>query len=148
VIRINRQTDYAIRVILALARHPEGTRLSTGEIQREMLIPPAFSQRIVAELARGGFITTYPGRDGGLQLARTADQINLRQIVEWFEGPIYVSDCLVAPGECPFDTKCPVQCRWVSVQAVIQKELEKVTFDQLAEEAKTTPCISTEEPDA
>ena len=40
MLRINRQTDYAVRVILALAKRSEGTRLSTGEIQQEMLIPP------------------------------------------------------------------------------------------------------------
>ena len=41
MLKINRQTDYAVRVILALAKQGEGARLSSGEIQREMLIPPA-----------------------------------------------------------------------------------------------------------
>ena len=52
MIRINRQTDYAIRFVLALAKHPERKRMSTTEIQQEMLVPSAFSPRIVAELAR------------------------------------------------------------------------------------------------
>jgi len=47
---INRQTDYAIRVILALAKHPPMTRMSTSQIRDEMLIPPALSQRIVCLL--------------------------------------------------------------------------------------------------
>jgi len=85
MIRINRQTDYAIRVVLALAKHTERQRISTTEVQREMLIPAAFLPRIVAELGRGGFILTFPGRDGGLELARPAEQINLRQVVEYFE---------------------------------------------------------------
>ena len=36
MLKINRQTDYAARVILALAKHGEGVRLSSAEIQREM----------------------------------------------------------------------------------------------------------------
>ena len=83
MIQINRQTDYAIRVILSLSKHPAGTRKSTSEIRDEMLIPPAFSQRVVADLARGDFVLTFPGRDGGLQLARPADQINLLQVIEY-----------------------------------------------------------------
>ena len=63
--RVNRQTDYAVRVVLALSKKPQGTRISTSEIGREMLIPPALLQRIVAELASGGFIETQAGRDGG-----------------------------------------------------------------------------------
>ena len=84
MIRINRQTDYAIRVILSLAKRGQGERASTSEIRKEMLIPPALAQRIVADLARGGFILTFPGRDGGLMLARPAREINLRQIVEHY----------------------------------------------------------------
>ena len=39
MLKINRQTDYAVRVILALAQQGEGARLSSGEIQKAMLIP-------------------------------------------------------------------------------------------------------------
>ena len=135
MIRINRQTDYAIRVVLALAKHTERQRISTTEVQREMLIPAAFLPRIVAELGRGGFILTFPGRDGGLELARAAEQINLRQVVEYFEGPISVSDCISGRTQCPFDTKCPVRCRWGKLQATIIHELEAITFDELAQDA-------------
>jgi Rrf2 family protein len=71
--KINRQIDYAIRVLLALAKQGEGARLSSSEIQREMLIPMAFMPRIVDQLARARLVNTYPGRDGGLMLPRRAD---------------------------------------------------------------------------
>jgi len=135
VIRINRQTDYAARVILALSRRkPEG-RVSSAEIQREMLIPPALARRIIADLAHGGFILTHPGREGGLTLARPATEINLRQVVEHFEGKLFLSECLIAQGECPFDDKCPVRCRWARLQNMILREMEQITFAELAEDA-------------
>jgi Rrf2 family iron-sulfur cluster assembly transcriptional regulator len=135
MIRINRQTDYAIRVVLSLAKRDPNTRVSTTEIQQEMLIPPSLAQRIVADLARGGFVQTFPGRDGGLILARPAKEINLRQVVEHFEGKIFVSDCLLGKGECPFDNNCPVRCRWARLQSTMMQELEQITFDDLAQEA-------------
>jgi Rrf2 family protein len=135
MIRINRQTDYAVRLILSLARREEGKRVSTGEIRKEMLIPPALAQRIVADLARGNFILTFPGRDGGLVLSRPAREINLRQIVEHFEGKFFISDCLVDGGDCPFDNNCPVRFRWTRLQSQIIKELEQITFEDLAQDA-------------
>jgi len=132
MIRINRQTDYAVRFILSLARREDGKRVSTAEIRKEMMIPPALAQRIVADLARGNFILTYPGRDGGLVLARPAREINLRQIVEHFEGKFFISDCLVDGGDCPFDNKCPVRFRWTRLQSQIVQELEQITFEDLA----------------
>jgi Rrf2 family protein len=135
MIRINRQTDYAVRLILSLARREEGKRVSTAEVRKEMLIPPALAQRIVADLARGNFIHTFPGRDGGLVLSRPAREINLRQIVEHFEGKFFISDCLVDGGDCPFDNNCPVRFRWTRLQSQIIKELEQITFEDLAQDA-------------
>jgi len=135
MIRINRQTDYAIRVILALAKQGDEALLPTSQIQQEMLIPKALSLRVVAELAKGGFIITYPGREGGLKLARPASEINLRQVVTFFESNFTVSECLHGGGTCPFDNSCPVRCRWARLQALILQELENTTFDELAREA-------------
>lgn len=135
MIRINRQTDYAIRFILSLAKREVGARVSTTVIRKEMQIPPALAQRIVADLARGEFILTFPGRDGGLTLSRPAREINMRQIVEHFEGKFFISDCLLDKGNCPFDNDCPVRFRWARLQAQMVQELEKITFEDLARDA-------------
>ena len=135
MIRINRQTDYAVRFILSLARREESVRVSTAEIRKEMQIPPAMAQRIVADLARGNFILTFPGRDGGLILSRPASEINLRQIIEHFEGKFFISDCMSDKGNCPFDNDCPVRFRWARLQAQMIQELEKITFKDLAQDA-------------
>jgi len=137
MIRINRQTDYAIRVILALAKQGDEALLPTSRIQKEMLIPKSFSLRVVAALAKGGFIVTYPGREGGLKLARPAEKINLRQVVTFFESNFTVSECLHGGGTCPFDHSCPVRCRWARLQSLILQELENTTFDELAREASS-----------
>jgi Rrf2 family protein len=138
MVHINRQTDYAIRIILTLAKLPPGTRKPTSEIRDEMLIPPALSQRIVAELASGNFILTFPGRDGGIQLARPADQINLLQVIEFIQGSIDVAECLVTGDDgcsCTFGDACPVHKRWARLRTLIRAELEGQTFAQLAREA-------------
>ena len=135
MIRVTRQTDYAIRVILALAKRPLELRTSTSTIQREMLIPQALLQRIVAELAKNGYIDTQPGRDGGLKLAHLPEEITLLQIVEAFEGPIYISDCLEDASTCPFETRCPVNHRWERLRSLMVEELKRTTFDELAKES-------------
>ena len=141
MLKINRQTDYAVRVLLALAKRGEDARLSSREIQREMLIPIALISRIVAQLARAGLVKTFPGRDGGLMLPRPAAQITLRHVVEAFEGPILLSECLEAKGEddCPFRTNCPVSPKWGRVQVAMLREMDAITFESLAQEALTAP---------
>lgn len=136
MLKINRQTDYAVRVILALSKKEMGKRFSTSEIGHEMLIPPALLQRIVAELASGKFINTQAGRDGGITLARAPKEITLLQVVEKFEGELYLSDCILKPNECPFESRCPVHCQWVRLKNLLRDEMSRVTFEQLVEEGK------------
>jgi Rrf2 family protein len=134
--RVNRQTDYAVRVVLALSKKEPGTRLPTSEIGREMLIPPALLQRIVAELASSGLIETQAGRDGGISLARTPSEINLLEVVELFEGTLNLSDCVLRDGDCPFELRCPVNCQWIRFRDLLRGEMARVTFKQLVEDGK------------
>jgi Rrf2 family protein len=141
MLKINRQTDYAVRVVLALAKRGNSTRLSSAEIQKEMLIPQALMARIVAKLARSGLINTFPGRDGGLMLPRPASLITLKDIVEAFEGPILFSECMQVKGEddCPFQTNCPVRTKWGRVQLAMLREMASITFEDLVKETLGIP---------
>ena len=143
MLKINRQTDYAVRVLLALAKSGEGARLSTANIQQEMLIPRAFMTRIVAQLSRHGLLNTFPGRDGGLMLPCPAAQITLKDVVEAFEGPILLSACLQVKGEddCPFQTNCPVRPKWGRVQVAMLREMASITFEDLARESLGVPMV-------
>jgi Rrf2 family nitric oxide-sensitive transcriptional repressor len=134
--RVNRQTDYAVRVLLALSKKPQGTRLPTSQIRREMLIPPSLLQRIVAELANGGFIKTQPGRDGGITLAHLPSEITLLQIMEHFEGALVISNCILKEGDCPFENVCPVSCQWKRLNDLLISEMSHITFEQLVEDSK------------
>jgi Rrf2 family iron-responsive transcriptional regulator len=144
MLRINRQTDYAVRVVLALAKRGETARLSSAAIQQEMLIPQSFMSRIVAQLAQAGLVLTFPGRDGGLQLPRPASQISLKDVVEVFEGPVLLSECMQVKGEddCPFQSHCPVRTKWGRVQVVMMREMAAISFEDLAIEAQTIPLNS------
>jgi Rrf2 family protein len=143
MLKINHQTDYAVRVLLGLAKSGEGARLSTADIQQEMLIPRAFMARIVAQLSRQGLLNTFPGRDGGLMLPRPAAQITLKDVVEAFEGPILLSACLHVKGEddCPFQTNCPVRPKWGRVQVAMLREMASITFEDLARESLGVPLV-------
>ena len=143
MLKINRQTDYAVRVLLALAKRGEGARLSSTDIQREMLIPKAFMTRIVAQLSHAGLLKTFPGRDGGLMLPRSASEITLRDVVETFEGPILLSACLQVKGEddCPFQANCPVRPKWGRVQVAMLREMASITFEDLVNESLGIPMV-------
>lgn len=140
MLKINRQTDYAVRVVLALARREPQARLSSAEIQQEMQIPKAFMARIVAQLAQAGLIVTFAGRAGGLSLAAQPEYLSLLQVVEAFEGKLLLSECLQLKGEadCPFASHCPVRPNWGRVQGAMAREMAAITFASLVEQSRSS----------
>src|SRR5574341_1414097 len=134
MLRISRRTDYAVRVMIALAAMPEGAYVPAPHIGQQMLIPQPFLVKVVGDLKRCGLVVTAAGRTGGLSLARPAAQISLCDIVEGVEGPIILNTCLVRPGECPRDMICPAHPVWARIQALLRQEMSSITIDHLAEE--------------
>ncbi len=138
MLQINRQTDYAVRVILALATRDVGIRLPSTAIQKEMLIPKSYMSRIVAQLAKNGLVKTFAGRDGGLQLSRPSEKITLKDVVEAFEGPLLLSECMQVKNEddCPFLSGCHVRTKWSRVQIAMLREMALISFLDLAKESQ------------
>ena len=139
--RVSKRTEYAMRVMLALALQPPEVRLPVSSIEAQMLIPRAFLNRIVADLGRGGLIHAYFGPKGGLLLAQSAEKISLRDIYEIIEGPIRISTCLESSCACPLGAGCVLRVHWCEVQTRMLAELANITLAQLALETRNTPAI-------
>lgn len=136
MLRISRRTDYAIRIMIAIAAEPYGTYIPAGRIGEEMLIPRPFLVKVVGDLKRSGLVTTAAGRGGGLSLARPANTVTLRHVVEAVEGPIVLNICLLRSGECPRDQTCPVHSVWANIQEVLYRELDAVNLAVLVKQGR------------
>ena len=64
------------------------------------------------------------------------EEITLRDVVEAFEGPLMLSECIPGDEFCPFEKSCSVRPRWTRLQNVILEELASTNFLELAEETK------------
>ncbi|MCX6066949.1 MAG: Rrf2 family transcriptional regulator [Chloroflexi bacterium] len=142
MLRINQRTEYAVRAMSMLAGQPDGLRLSTRFIEIRMLIPRPFLIRVVADLSRSGLIKTYPGRNGGLMLARSAQAISLKDIYEAVEGSLLIFDCIEKPQKCILNAGCKIRSSWCQLQAKLVAELENITLNQLAAESNSAETLS------
>ena len=98
--RLTRYTDYAVRVLMHLAVHPD--RLcSIGEIAAAYAISRHHLMKIVNDLANAGYVASERGRSGGIRLARPAAEIGIGDLVRYTEGEDELADCggcVVAPA--------------------------------------------------
>jgi len=136
MLRIHRETDYAIRVILALAKYPPGEVVTSASIRQEMLLPESLSLQIISRLAHLSLINSFPGRNGGIQLARLPEDITLYDVILGLEGPMVLSDCLEEGNHCELSSRCPVQEYWIDLQDRITEDLKSVNFQYLSKRAE------------
>ncbi len=132
MITINRETDYAARVLLHLALQEPGQRVTAQQIAERRLIPRALVRRVVSRLSAAGLVITMRGSEGGISLARPASQISLLDVVEAFEGPLALNACTVEPDVCPLIPVCTVHEAWVHARQLLRDTLAQITFDKLA----------------
>ena len=90
--RLTRYTDYALRVLMHLATHPDRPA-SIGLIARSYGISQNHLMKVVHDLGKEGFLVTTRGRGGGLKLARPAEQIVVGDVVRHTEDSFQLVDC-------------------------------------------------------
>jgi Rrf2 family nitric oxide-sensitive transcriptional repressor len=88
-------TDYSLRVLMSLAvnRH---RLVNISEIADRYAISRNHLVKVVHNLARGGFIKSYRGKGGGIELAREPAHINVGEVVRYTEGPPKPAECFDA----------------------------------------------------
>jgi Rrf2 family protein len=138
--KVNRRTDYAVRIMLSLGA--ADAQLKAIELKELTGVPVAFVHKIVQELARSGLIWTTAGPDGGATLARPASSITLLEVFEIMEGPIRLNLCLLGPELCDRMENCPVHPIWQRLQTIIREELETTTLEMLVQGQKTMIALN------
>ena len=131
MVRISRLTDYATVLLAVLAAQPELVQTATSLAEQTHIAAPTVS-KLLKQLQRAGLVTSTRGLHGGYQLARPATQISAAAILDALEGPVALTDCSVAHGQCGIEESCRVGQVWQRLNLAIRRSLFDVSLAQLA----------------
>lgn len=128
---VTAKADYAVRAALMLARaHPDP--LKADEIATTQDLPLTFTERILSELRRAGYVASRRGGDGGYRLTADPSAISVADLVRAVDGQMAEvrgtpPDALDYP-----DTAVALQRTWIALRANLRSVLESVTLAHLA----------------
>jgi Rrf2 family protein len=128
--------DYAVRAMLALARHeraPARDPLSAGRIATEMRIPQRFVAHVASDLVRAGLVVGSTGRRGGYRLARPPAEIDLLQIVDAAERQDTPPRCVLRGIPCDPAGRCAVHDAFSGATAALRAELARTSLASLVD---------------
>jgi len=90
--QLTRHTDYALRLLIYLAG-VEGRRAQIAEVAEAQAISRTHLMKIANQLAHAGYIQAVRGRNGGINLGRDPQDINLGDVVRLTEPGCALVDC-------------------------------------------------------
>jgi Rrf2 family protein len=144
---ITLEVDDAIRMVDCINR--SGKRTCAKKIAQKTGVSVRFALKILRKLCSAQIIRSFKGVDGGYELNRKPEELNLLDIMEAVDGNVSFSRCLD-------DNICQkgqntVKCKFHSIYArlsdSIREELASVTFDEISKLDETSSTANTSEED-
>jgi Rrf2 family protein len=129
-VKIGTKGDYGVRALIDLAMYGGDGPVQRAEIARRQHVPEAYLDHLLAQLRRAGFIRSMRGPSGGHELARSAADINLLQVLEALEGSLAPLPCLEDHGG--EGTVCAQQWVWREIYDDMRDRLQAVSLADLA----------------
>ncbi len=129
--RLNLQTDYALRLLMHLAVHEEQLCI-IADIASQYRISKNHLMKVAHALGKADVIETVRGRTGGLRLARPADKIIIGEIVRLMEADLALVECFQGGnGDCVITPACRLKGVLGEAVDAFLSVLDQYTIDHL-----------------
>jgi len=131
-VEVSRRTDYAIRILLDLARS-DGTPVSVRTIAERQDVPYAFARGIGRDLVSAGMVESSRGVSGGFVLARDPAALTVLDVVEAMQGSVSCAVCTSDPSWCTRMGGCTVHRVWSGADELLKEYLGSKSLAGLIE---------------
>jgi Rrf2 family protein len=126
---LSKKTRYALVALTRLARDYGKGPIQIGHIAETEKIPKSFLENILLELRKMGILGSKLGKSGGYFLLKHPADVNMAEIIRYFEGTIAMMYCVSEKAYQP--------CEFCREEATCQirrvfKEIRDTTYDLLA----------------
>lgn len=105
--------------------------VSMTAIARGTDISKSYLEQLAIPLKASGLLHGRTGRAGGYTLAKPAEDIRLREIVESTIGPIDLVECVSDPNQCLRSPECETRLIWALVTNRIRSMLDEYSLADL-----------------
>jgi Rrf2 family protein len=133
---ISQRARYAFKAMVALARAEPGRGLNIRELCEQEKLPRKFIEQILSTLRMAGYIASRRGRDGGYELLKPADLIQVGTLLRLVDGPIAPLNCLSRTAykrceDCRSEITCELRLAFEKPYADYLSQLENTTLAQV-----------------
>lgn len=127
---LTRYTDYSLRVLLYLAVKGE-ERSTIQEIATNFEISRNHLMKVVQDLSHKGYITAIRGKNGGLLLKKSPEEIRLGRLVRDTEHDLQLVECFGEDNECKITPACRLKPILAEALSAFLTVLDRYTLSDM-----------------
>ncbi|MCQ2420724.1 MAG: RrF2 family transcriptional regulator [Clostridia bacterium] len=128
---ISTKGRYALRVMLDLAAHADGSYVRLSSIAERQNISEKYLESILVVLSKAGLLDALRGKGGGYRLIKTACEYTVHEILQLTEGSLAPVRCLEQGGGCERAGVCLTLPLWEGLDRVIETYLRSYTLEDI-----------------
>ena len=129
--KISTKGRYALRLMLDLAIHSEGSAVPLRDVAQRQEISDKYLEQIVTQLSRAGLVRSVRGAGGGYLLTRTPEVYTVGEILRVLEGSLAPVSCADGVGCCERADRCVTVEVWREIQAAVDGVVDHLTLADL-----------------
>ena len=130
--RITLESDYALRILTAMASYDSVTDAKT--ISNDTSVTIRFTLKILHKLVQADLVQSFKGVNGGYKLKIEANKISLKQVIELIDGPIAIARCLDSDEGCSLNcdkSACDYHHIFDIISIELAAKLNKITIQDV-----------------
>ena len=134
--RITTWAEYGLICALHLARRIEEGPVTGRDIAAREKLPADYVEQILLRMRRANIVNSTRGARGGYTLARSAESITVRDVIQASELTTFDLHCVSHPVDstrCGDSETCSIRPVWQLLQRRIDEVLEGVRLSDLLE---------------
>lgn len=136
MLKLTKKADYGLISLKHLALRGRDRTASAKEMAEAYRIPLPVLSKVLQKLVRDGFLVSEQGATGGYRLSRDPATITTLEVIRAIDGPIILTTCFTAGGECELTSQCTVREPLRKVHLGILKLLDSITISDLSADDK------------
>ena len=136
--RLSTKSRYGLRALFDIAYNAGTLPAQIQDISRRQDISPRYLEQIFQSLKKAGILKSKRGPQGGYCLAKSPEQITVKDVIQAAEGDTCLVGCTCVSKNtkkagCAFDGNCVTQTVWTEASGKLNELFAGISLKTLCE---------------
>jgi len=130
--KFSTRARYGLRMMIELTRLLDKEPVvHLGRVAKITGLSENYLAQLAISLKNSGLLRGIPGKKGGYQLSRPADEIKVGEIIQALSGTLTITDCVEHPEICHNSGGCEARAIWALVSISVMDTLNEYSLEDL-----------------